>query len=201
MMRARDAMKNFRILSAVAFAAALFFAQGITQALAMDLQHARAQKDLRPKLKQSLEDNLSDVAEPYFNEQDAAKSKGGKYLDLQQKFEYLPTYGPHNQLTVSCKMGGVEYDLSKKGGTSKGLATGVLKYLVFTYALQGGKWVQVAKPKWESQDLGVAGAKQMREGLARGEKRKAAVAKAMQTHQAASAAAAAAQRAADHSGQ
>jgi hypothetical protein len=75
----------------------------------------------------------------------------------------------------------------------------VLKYLVFTYALEGKNWVQVAKPKWESQDLGVAGAKQMREGLARGEKRKAAVEKMMQTRQAASAAAAAAQKAADRS--
>jgi hypothetical protein len=193
-------MKTFKILSAVALAAALFFSQGVSHALAMDLRHARAQKDLTPTLQQSLEDKLSDVAEPYFSEQDANKAKGQKYLDLQQKFEYLPTYGPHNQLTVSCKMGGVEYDLSKKGGTAKGLATGVLKYLVLTYALQGGKWVQVAKPKWESQDLGVAGAKQMREGLARGEKRKAAMEKTMQTRQAASAAAAAAQKAADRSG-
>ncbi len=192
-------MKTFKILSAVALAAALFFSQGVSHALAMDLRHARAQKDLTPTLQQSLEDKLSDVAEPYFSEQDANKAKGQKYLDLQQKFEYLPTYGPHNQLTVSCKMGGVEYDLSKKGGTAKGLATGVLKYLVLTYALQGGKWVQVAKPKWESQDLGVAGAKQMREGLARGEKRKAAMEKTMQTRQAASAAAAAAQKAADRS--
>ncbi len=192
-------MKNLKIPSAVALAAALFFSQGVWHALAMDLRHARAQKDLTPALQQSLEDKLSDVAEPYFNAQDDAKSKGGKYLDLQMKFEYLPTYGPHNQLVVSCKMGGVEYDLSKKGGTAKGLATGVLKYLVFTYALQGGKWVQVAKPKWESQDLGVAGAQKMREGLARGEKRKAAIEKTMQTRQAASAAAAAAQKAADRS--
>jgi hypothetical protein len=75
----------------------------------------------------------------------------------------------------------------------------VLKYLVFTYALEGKNWVQVAKPKWESQDLGVAGAQKMREGLAKGEKRKAAIEKTMQTRQAASAAAAAAQKAADRS--
>jgi hypothetical protein len=192
-------MKNFKILSAVALAAALFFSPGVSHAFSRDLQHARAQKDLTPALQHSLEDKLSEVAEPYFNQQDDLKAKKGKYLDLQMKFEYLPTYGPHNQLVVSCKMGGVEYDLSKPGGTSKGLATGVLKYLVFTYALEGKNWVQVAKPKWESQDLGVAGAKQMREGLARGEKRKAAVEKMMQTRQAASAAAAAAQKAADRS--
>ena len=197
-------MKNFKTLSAVALAAALFFSLGVSRTLAMDLQHARAQKDLTPALQQSLEDKLSDVAEPYFDAQDDAKAKGGKYIDLLQKFEYLPTYGPRGQLTVSCKMGGVEYDLSKKdakGATAKGLATGELKYLVFTYALENGKWVSVAKPKWESQDLGVAGAKQMRENLAHGEQRKASMQKMMQTRQAASAAAAAAQKAADRSSQ
>src|SRR5258708_19919043 len=155
MMTDRDAMKNFKTLSAVVLAAALFFSQSVSNALARDLQHARAQKDLTPALQHSLEDKLSEVADPYFNQQDAAKSKGGKYLDLQMKFEYLPTYGPHNQLVVSCNMAGVEYNLSKKSATSKGLATGVLKYLVFTYALQGGKWAQVAKPKGEAQDVGV----------------------------------------------
>ena len=186
------------ILSAVALAAALFFP---LPAHAMDLRHARAQKDLTPALQQSLEDQLSEVTEPYFSEQDEKKAKGQVYIDLLQKFEYLPTYGPHNKLTVSCKLGGVEYDPSKKGGTAKGLATGKLKYLVFTYALQNGKWVSVAKPKWESQDLGVAGAKQMRQNLARGEQQKAAMQKTAQTHAAAAAAAAAAQKAADRSGQ
>ena len=167
----------------------------------MDLRHARAQKDLTPALEQSLQDKLSDVAEPYFDEQDEKKAKGQIYIDLQQKFEYLPTYGPHNHLVVSCKLGGVEYDPTKKGGTAKGLATGKLKYLVFTYALDDGKWVSVAKPKWESQDLGIAGAKQMSQNLARGEKRKAAMEKTAQTRAAAAAAAAAAQKAADRSGQ
>ena len=81
----------------------------------MDLRHARAQKDLTPALQQSLQDKLSDVAEPYFDEQDEKKAKGQVYLDLQQKFEYLPTYGPHNHLVVSCKLGGVEYDPTKTG--------------------------------------------------------------------------------------
>ncbi len=193
-------MKNLKILSAVALAAALSFSLGARRAHAMDLQHARAQKDLTPALEQSLQDKLSDVAEPYFDEQDDKKAKGQLYLDLQQKFEYLPTYGPHNHLVVSCKLGGVEYDPAKPG-TAKGLATGKLKYLVLTYELDGKQWVAIAKPKWESQDLGVAGAKQMRQGLARGEQRKAAMEKAAQNRAAASAAAAAAQKAADRSGQ
>ena len=193
-------MKNFKTLSAVAFAAALFFPLNIAHAQTMDLQHARAQKDLTPALQQSLQDKLSDVAEPYFDEQDDKKAKGQVYIDLMQKFEYLPTYGPHNHLVVSCKLGGVEYNPTQKG-TAKGLATGKLKYLVFTYALDCGQWVSVAKPKWESQDLGVAGTRQMNKNLARGEQRQAAMEKSAETHAAAAAAAAAAQKAADGEGQ
>jgi hypothetical protein len=194
-------MKTLNIASAVVITAALSFSLYARPAHAYDLQHARAQKDLTPALQQSLEDKLSDVTEPYFDEQDEKKSHGQIYIDLQQKFEYLPTYGPHHQLVVSCKLGGVEYDPSKKGGTAKGLATGKLKYLVFTYAREGNNWVSIAKPKWESQDLGLAGAKQMRENLARGEQHKAAMEKSVETHAAAAAAAAAAQRAADRAGQ
>ena len=192
-------MKNLKTLSAVALAAALFFPLSAVLAHAMDLLHARAQKDLTPALQESLQDKLSDVSGPYFDEQEGKKAKGQVYIDLLQKFEYLPTYGPHNHLVVSCKLGGVEYDPSKKG-TAKGLATGKLKYLVFTYALQGKEWVSVSKPKWESQDLGTAGAAQMRQNLAHGEQRKAAMEKTAQTHAAAAAAAAAAQKAADRSG-
>ncbi len=193
-------MKNLKILSAVALAAALFFPLHPPRAYATDLQHARAQKDLTPALQQSLQDKLSDVSGPYFDEQDEKKAKGQVYIDLLQKFEYLPTYGPHNHLVVSCKLGGVEYNPAKPG-TAKGLATGNLKYLVFTYALENGQWVSVAKPKWETQNLGAAGAAQIRQNLAHGEQRKAAMEKTAQTHAAAAAAAAAAQKAADRSGQ
>jgi hypothetical protein len=191
-------MKNLKTVSAVALAAALFFSMSTSRAY--DLQHARAQKDLTPALQQSLQDKLSDVSGPYFDEQDEKKAKGQVYIDLLQKFEYLPTYGPHNHLVVSCKLGGVEYN-PVKPGTAKGLATGNLKYLVFTYALEGGQWVSVTKPKWETQNLGAAGAAQMRQNLAHGEQRKAAMEKTAQTHAAAAAAAAAAQKAANRSGQ
>jgi hypothetical protein len=200
MMGGRDVMKNLKMLSAVALAAALFFPLNASRAHAYDLQHARAQKDLTPALQNSLQDKLSDVTGPYFDEQDEKKAKGQVYIDLLQKFEYLPTYGPHNHLVVSCKLGGVEYN-PVKPGTNKGLATGNLKYLVFTYALENGQWVSVSKPKWETQNLGAAGTAQMRQNLAHGEQRKAAMEKTAQTHAAAAAAAAAAQRAADRSGQ
>ena len=199
MMGGRDVMKNLKILSAVALAAALFFQLNASRAHAYDLQHARAQKDLTPALQQSLQDKLSDVTGPYFDEQDEKKAKGQVYIDLLQKFEYLPTYGPHNHLVVSCKLGGVEYN-PVKPGTNKGLATGNLKYLVFTYALENGQWVSVSKPKWETQNLGAAGTAQMRQNLAHGEQRKAAMEKTAQTHAAAAAAAAAAQKAADRAG-
>ncbi len=137
-------MKTLKILSAVALAAAFFFPLNASRANAYDLQHARAQKDLTPALQQSLQDKLSDVSGPYFDEQDEKKAKGQVYIDLLQKFEYLPTYGPHNHLVVSCKLGGVEYD-PVKPGTAKGLATGKLKYLVFTYALESGQWVSVCE--------------------------------------------------------
>lgn len=191
-------MKIFKTLSAVALAAALFIPLHSSRASAMDLRHARAQKDLPQATIQSLQDMLSDVAEPYFVAEGEKKAKGQKFVDLQQKFEYLPTYGPHNQLTVSCKLGGAEYDPNKPG-TSKGHATGTLKYLVFTYALQKGKWVSVAKPKWESQDLGVEGEKKMNASIAKGEERKAAMEKATEHRAAAAAAAKAAQAAADRS--
>ena len=193
-------MKHSKATSAIALAVALFFSAFLPStapsALAMDMQHARAQKDLTPALQQSLQDMLSDVSGPYFDAEEAKKAKKEKYLDLQQKFEYLPTYGPHGALVVSCKLGGVEYDPNKPG-TAKGSPTGMLKYLVFTYALQNKKWVSVAKPKWEEQDLGPEGRKKMTEGLQRGEARKAAIEKSQRAHSAAAAAAAAAQKAAD----
>jgi hypothetical protein len=192
-------MSKSTIISAVAIAAALFLSAAAPRARAYDFSHPmREQKDLSPKLIQSLEDHLSEEAGPYFDEQDKRKADKQTYIDLQQKFEYLPTYGPHHQVTVSAKLGGVEYDPTKPG-SSKGAATGTLKYLVFTYALQGGnKWVEIAKPKWEKQALGAAAGRQMTNNIARGDKREAAQQKAVQAHAAAAAAAAAAQKVANH---
>jgi len=186
------------MISAVVVATALFLSTATPRAYAYDFRHPmREQKDLPPQLIQSLEDHLSEEAGPYFDEQDKRKADKETYIDLQQKFEYLPTYGPHRQITVSAKLGGVEYDPTKPG-SSKGAATGTLKYLVFTYALHGSKWVEVAKPKWEMQNLGVAAGRQMTNNIARGDKRAAAQEKAAQAHAAAAAAAAAAQKVANH---
>jgi hypothetical protein len=191
-------MRKSTIISAVAIAAALFLSAAAPRAYAYDFSHPmREQKDLPPQLIQSLEDHLSEEAGPYFDQQDKRKADKETYIDLQQKFEYLPTYGPHHQITVSAKLGGVEYDPNKPG-SSKGAATGTLKYLVFTYALRGSKWVEVAKPKWETQSLGAAAGRQMTNNIARGDRREAAQQKAAQAHAAAAAAAAAAQKVANH---
>lgn len=178
--------------AAALMAAALFVLVSGRLARAVDFRNPRAHRDLTPALQKSLADKVSDEAGPYFDEQDRNRIGGKPYVDLQQKFEYLPNYGPHNQLVVSVKLGGVEYDPSKPG-SSKGASTGNIKYLVFTYALENGKWVEVNKPKWESQSLGAKAAEQMTKNQARGDQRKAAIEKA----KAAAAAAAAAQKAAD----
>ena len=136
---------------------------------------------------------------PYFDEQDEKKAKGQVYIDLLQKFEYLPTYGPHNHLVVSCKLGGVEYN-PVKPGTNKGLATGNLKYLVFAYALETDDGSLSLSPSGRRRTSAPLGP-QMRENLAHGEQRKAAMEKTARPTPAAAAAAEAAQRAADRSGQ
>jgi hypothetical protein len=192
-------MKMRKITSAAALiAAALLFSPLFSRPVnAQRLPHHRVQQDLTPALQHELTDKVSDEAGPYLDEQDQRKNAKKTYVDLQQKFEYLPTYGPHHQLTCSVKLGGVEYDPNKPG-SSKGAATGTLKYLVFSYALANGKWVEMAKPKWEEQKLGTAAGRKMTGNIARGDKYKQAQQKAATTHAAAAAAAAAAQKAANH---
>src|SRR6516225_5785415 len=189
-------MRN-SIVSAAAFLAAALFTLGAFQlAWAVDFRNPRAQRDLTPALQRSLTDKVSEEAGSYFDEQDRKKAAGKPYVDLQQKFEYLPNYGPHNQLVVSVKLGGVEYDPTKPG-SSKGASTGTLRYLVFTYALANGNWIEMNKPKWEMQALGARAGEQMTRNQARGDQRAAAIEKARQTKAAAAAAAAAAQKAAN----
>ena len=157
---------------AIAVAPALLAARA---AFAFDASYHRESKDLPPGLASKLTSHVSDEAEPYLDKEDEKKSDGQTYVDLQSKFEYLPTSGPDGQMVVSVKLGGAEYQ-PVKGDTGKGKATGRLKYLVFSYALNKGKWVETAKPKWETQDLGKAAGKQMTASAARAEKRKAAIA-------------------------
>lgn len=183
--------------AAALLAAAFFFTAPAHHALAQHLPYHRMQRDLTPALRKSLNEKVSDEAGPYLDKEDQRKQEGKIYTDLQEKYEYLPTYGPHGRLTVSVKLGGAEYDPSKHVST-KGAATGTLRYLVFSYALTHGKWVQIAKPRWEVQRLGAKAGAKMTSAAERADKyrkeREAAKAKS-----AAAAAAAAAQKAADRS--
>ena len=140
---------------------------------AVDLAHPRQQRDLPPTLRNQLTETLSDEAQSFLNAEDQKKSRNEAYVDLQPQFEYLPNYGPGGRLVVSAKLGGAEY-IAPKSGVGKGTATGKLKYLVFTYSLVKGKWIELNKPRWQTQDLGPKAAKKMTEAVERAEKYKAA---------------------------
>jgi hypothetical protein len=57
---------------------------------------------------------------------------------------------------------------------TKGIATGKIKYLLFTYALRNGEWTQVGKPQWQTQSLGRKAAERMTEAAERDEAAEAA---------------------------
>ena len=174
-------MKRISVISAVAIAAALFSLGTIATSTASAQQYVmrrvRQPKDISPALKQSLDDKVSEDAYPYLDKEDEKKKDGTPYTDLQEKFEYLPNYGPDGGIsTVSVKLGGAEYDPKSKA-TTKGAATGKLKYLVFSYTRQGSKWVKLGQPKWEVQNLGKLAGTQMTGHQQIGDHNKAVIAK------------------------
>jgi len=181
-------MKQVLMTGAVALAAALMFISpaGVSVASAQDyvMRRVRQPKDIPEALRKSLDDKVSEDAAPFLDQEDRNKMDGKPYTDFVPKFEYLPNYGPNGELsTVSVKLGGAEYDPTSKA-TTKGAATGKLKYLVFSYTRQGGKWIPLGKPKWESQDLGKLAAQQMTQHQQVGDHNKAIVAKYQEQQQA-----------------
>ena len=159
------------VVAAALAATAVVFILRAPSALSFDARFQRQPKDLPPKLSSELTDKVSDEALPYLDKEEDKHKNGQRYIDLQPKFQYLPNYGPGGQLIVSVKLGGAEYD-PIKDQAGKGKATGVLRYLVFTYALNKAKWVELSKPRWESQDLGATAAKKMTAAAAGAEKRR-----------------------------
>ena len=143
---------------------------------AIDFRKPPQQRDLPPGLQDQLTDTVSGEANPILAGEEEKRRSGKTYVDLQQKFQYLPNYGPNGHIVVSIKLGGAEYT-PIQNNPGKGTATGKLKYLVFNYALVNNKWVEREKPKWESQDLGADAAKKMTASAQRAEKYKAAQAK------------------------
>jgi hypothetical protein len=179
--------KRVVIISAAALVAALMFFPPLSasNAFAQDyvMRRVRQPKDIPDSLRKTLDDKVSEDAGPFLDQEDRNKMDGKPYTDFVPKFEYLPNYGPNGELsTVSVKLGGAEYDPTSKA-TTKGAATGKLKYLVFSYTRQGSKWIPLGKPKWESQDLGKLAAKQMTGHQQIGDHNKAIVAKYQEQQQ------------------
>jgi Protein of unknown function (DUF1329) len=168
-----DRMRHPRIGEAVMLAVALFLIPALAAAQTFHMRRVRMPKNLPPALRQSLMDQVTNDVSPYLNREDSRKAAGEAYTDLQQRFEYLPNRGRGGRLIVSVKLGGAEYNPKGAAG-GKGSATGRLRYLVFTYARSGNKWVQIAKPKWETQSLGKAAAAQMTRRRSLAEKQNAA---------------------------
>ena len=146
-------MKRILATSAVALAAALFFPLGMLAVrIAMDLRTGARPRIFRRDFRSRSTIRYRKMPGPTSTRRTRRKP-GKPYTDFVPKFEYLPNYGPNGHLAVSVKLGGAEYDPTEQINT-KGKATGKLKYLVFSYTRQGSKWVPIAQPKWETQDLG-----------------------------------------------
>ncbi len=127
-----------------------------------------------PKLKKELGNRVWDEVQYYMAAEQKKQEDKQTYVDLQPDFEYLPSKTPNGALVVSVKLGGVQYNAGESG-SSKGAATGRLKYLVFTYELEHGRWVEIRKPRWESQSLGRRAASEMTEHIRQADQERAAL--------------------------
>jgi hypothetical protein len=133
---------------------------------------AHAQSLSRAQMK-SLNDKLSDEFAYYVGAEEEKHADGKMYVDLGQRFEYMPSRGPRGGIVVHAKCGGAEY-VPNKGEMTKGIATGRIKYLQFTYALRDGGWTEIGKPQWQTQSLGRKAAERMTEAARRDEAAEAA---------------------------
>jgi hypothetical protein len=133
---------------------------------------ARAQSLSRAQLK-SLNDKLSNEFAYYLGAEEEKHADGKPYVDLGQRFEYMPSRGNGGGVIVHAKCGGAEY-VPDKGEMTKGIATGRIRYLEFTYALRNGGWTEIAKPRWQTQSLGRKAAERMTEAARRDEAAEAA---------------------------
>jgi hypothetical protein len=107
--------------------------------------------------RQQLSDTIASESDSYLSEESEKKSSGQVYVDLEHaKFMYLPTMKA-GKWTVEAKLQAPEYN-GPKGGVGKGKPTGKQKVLIFTYRLDGSKWTEVEKPKWQDVDTGAPAA-------------------------------------------
>ncbi len=127
-----------------------------------------AAQALTPAQYKALNDKMSDEVAFYLGAEDEKHADGKPYVDFDPRFEYMPSRGAHGELVIHAKVGGAEY-VPDKGEITKGIATGKLKYVLFTYALRHGQWVEIAKPQWHTQTLGKKAARRMTEAAERDE--------------------------------
>jgi hypothetical protein len=122
---------------------------------------------------QALNDKLSTEFGYYLGAEEERHADGKSYIDLSQRFEYMPSRGRGGGVVIHAKCAGAEY-VPNKGEMTKGIATGKIKYLLFTYELRHGEWTEIGKPQWQTQSLGRAAAERMTEAAARDEAAEAA---------------------------
>jgi hypothetical protein len=122
---------------------------------------------------QALNDKLSTEFGYYLGAEEERHADGKSYIDLSQRFEYMPSRGRGGGVVVHAKCAGAEY-VPNKGEMTKGIATGKIKYLLFTYELRHGEWTEIGKPQWQTQSLGRAAAQRMTEAAERDEAAEAA---------------------------
>lgn len=154
---------------------ALWAAGCLAAAIALGLARppaARAQALSQAQLK-ALNDKLSTEFGYYLGAEEEKHADGKPYVDLGQRFEYMPSRGRGGAMIIHAKVGGAEY-VPNHGEMTKGIATGKLKYLLFTYALRHGEWTEIAKPHWQTQSLGRKAAERMTAAAARDEAAEAA---------------------------
>ncbi|MGH7913525.1 MAG: hypothetical protein ACREPW_02590 [Candidatus Binataceae bacterium] len=135
--------------------------------------HAASAAALSQAQFQALNDKLSNEVSYYLGAEEEKHADGKPYIDLGQRFEYMPSRGRGGTMVIHAKIGGAEY-VPNNGEISKGIATGKIKYLLFTYALRHGEWTEIAKPQWQTQSLGRKAAQRMTEAAVRDEAAEAA---------------------------
>jgi hypothetical protein len=147
----------------------------LAAAIALSLARPRAAgaQTLSQAQLHALNDKLSTEFGYYLGAEEEKHADGKSYIDLGQRFEYMPSNGRGGGIIVHAKCGGAEY-VPNKGEMTKGIATGRIKYLLFAYALQHGEWTEIGKPQWQTQSLGRKAAERMTEAAARDEAAEAA---------------------------
>jgi hypothetical protein len=108
--------------------------------------------ELSAKLNAAVAQELASFA----RDERAKKNRGEPYVDLGSRFEYLPAYGPEQKVAVSVLVGGPLIAVTPaEPSPTHGKSSHESRYLVFTYAHIGGRWVEISKPRWVTRGRGI----------------------------------------------